>query len=106
MLDFLPPKDLLGKWNKPIYLYYTSIHNKLLLMVDGKLHTSDLFSLLEFKLWYQSFHLIRNKSLLHHYKYVTTKLQTLKAMHQFVLQHLQPLNIYCYYADFVQVSFL
>ncbi|KAM3721298.1 Protein O-glucosyltransferase [Dirofilaria immitis] len=28
--------------------------------------------------------------------------KTLNAIRQFVLQHLQPLNIYCYYADFVQ----
>ncbi|VBB34190.1 unnamed protein product, partial [Acanthocheilonema viteae] len=28
--------------------------------------------------------------------------KTLNAMHEFVLQHLQPLDIYCYYADFVQ----
>ncbi|OZC12709.1 hypothetical protein X798_00341 [Onchocerca flexuosa] len=28
--------------------------------------------------------------------------KTLNATRQFVLQHLQPLNIYCYYADFVQ----
>ncbi|EJW86154.1 KDEL domain-containing protein-containing protein 2 [Wuchereria bancrofti] len=28
--------------------------------------------------------------------------KTLNAMRQFVLQHLQPLNVYCYYADFVQ----
>lgn len=43
-------------------------------------------------------HLVWNVSLFPH----LYKFQTLKAMRQFVLQHLQPLNVYCYYADFVQ----
>ncbi|CAG9540338.1 unnamed protein product [Cercopithifilaria johnstoni] len=37
------------------------------------------------------------------YCYYADFVQTLNAMNQFVLQHLQPLDIYCYYADFVQV---